>query len=56
MSPGKSVITKDTKETIQDTLNLALEIDPDIVTFTILVPYPGTEAYELAIKEGRMKE
>jgi len=48
-------LPKDTKETIQDTLNLALEIDPDIVTFTILVPYPGTEAYELAIKEGRMK-
>ena len=48
-------LPKDTRKTIQDTLNFALEIDPEIVTFTVLVPYPGTEAYELAIKEGRMQ-
>jgi len=45
-------LPKDTKETIQDTLNLVLELDPDIANFTILAPYPGTEVYELAIREG----
>jgi len=49
-------LPKDTKKTIQDTLNLALELNPDFVNFSILVVYPGTEIYELAIKEGSIKK
>lgn len=45
-------LPKDTKETIQETINLALELNPDFVNFAILTIYPGTEVYELAIKEG----
>ena len=45
----------DTKKTIKDTLDLAIELNPDFVNFTILVVYPGTEVYEQAIKEGSIK-
>lgn len=48
-------LPKDNRKTIQDTLDLALQINPDFVNFTILIVYPGTEIYELAIKEGSVK-
>jgi len=48
-------LPKDTKKTIQDTFNLVMEIEPDFVNFTILVPYPGTQVYELAIREGSLE-
>jgi anaerobic magnesium-protoporphyrin IX monomethyl ester cyclase len=48
-------LPSDTRETIRDTFNFALELDPDFVNFTILVVYPGTEIYELAVKEGSIK-
>lgn len=44
-------LPKDTKKTIQETLNFALELNPDFVNFAILTIYPGTDIYELAIKE-----
>ena len=44
-------LPKDDRKTIEDTLNFALEINPDFVNFGILIVYPGTEIYELAIKE-----
>ena len=47
---------KDNEKTIQDTLNLALELDPDFVNFAILTLYPGTDIYELAIKEGSVEK
>jgi len=34
--------------TIKKTINLAIDLDPDFVMFTIPVPYPGTHLYELA--------
>lgn len=46
----------DTRETIKQTLDLAIKINPDFVNFTILVVYPGTEVYDLAIKEGSIKK
>lgn len=48
-------LPKDTRKTIKDTLNFALEINPDFVNFSILIVYPGTEIYEQAIKEGSIK-
>lgn len=38
----------ETKETMQDTLNLALKLNTDTAQFFPLMPYPGTEAYEWA--------
>lgn len=36
----------ETKETMQDTLKLALKLNTDSVQFFPLIPYPGTEAYD----------
>ena len=42
----------ETKETMQDTLNLALRLNTDTAQFFPLMPYPGTEAYEWAKANG----
>jgi radical SAM superfamily enzyme YgiQ (UPF0313 family) len=44
----------DTKETINRTIDFALELDPVIAMFFILTPYPGTEAYRIYM-EGRVR-
>jgi len=36
----------ETKETLQETLNLAKKLNPDTVQFYPVMVYPGTEAYE----------
>ncbi len=36
----------ETKETIQDTINFALRIDPESVQFSVTTPFPGTKFYE----------
>ena len=38
----------ETKETLKDTIRLAKEISPDLVGFTIAIPFPGTEFFEWA--------
>jgi len=35
----------ETPETIDDTIDFALEINPDVAVFSILAPLPGTEVY-----------
>ncbi len=46
----------ETIPTIQDTIRLATKLNTDTVSFGIMVPYPGTEVYEMAIKgEGNYK-
>lgn len=42
----------ETKETMQQTLELALKLNTDTAQFFPLIPYPGTEAYEWARKNG----
>jgi len=44
--PGETV------EDIQLTIDLAVELNTDFVTFTIATPYPGTELWKIAKKEG----
>lgn len=44
----------ETKETMQETLNLALKLNTDTAQFFPLMPYPGTEAYEKALKNGQI--
>lgn len=38
----------ETEETIQETLDYAIELDPDIAIFNITTPYPGTQLYAWA--------
>lgn len=46
----------DTEETMQETINFAKELDPDIAAFSITIPYPGTEIYQEAIRTGEIKK
>lgn len=41
----------ETKETIQQTIDFAIELDPDIASFNIATPLPGTEFYDIAKEE-----
>lgn len=42
----------ETAETLEQTLRLALELDPDIALFNITTPFPGTEMYAWADEHG----
>ncbi|MEW5984938.1 MAG: radical SAM protein [Acidobacteriota bacterium] len=42
----------DTRESIERTLEYALDIDPDYANFYPAVPYPGTDLYEKCRREG----
>lgn len=42
----------ETKETMQDTLKLALKLNTDTAQFFPLIPYPGTAAYEYNKSKG----
>jgi len=46
----------DTEETMQETIDFAKKLDPDIATFSITIPFPGTEIYERAIKTGELRK
>lgn len=45
---------KDTRETIKKTIEFAKKLNPDIVQFSLLTPFPGTSVYENLQKEGRL--
>lgn len=45
----------DTKETMQDTINIAIESDPDIAKVDISTPIPGTQLFERYQKMGVIK-
>ncbi|MCL2819400.1 MAG: B12-binding domain-containing radical SAM protein [Oscillospiraceae bacterium] len=36
----------ETKETAQDTINFAIELNPDLAQFPVLTPFPGSEVHE----------
>ncbi|MFQ5956935.1 MAG: radical SAM protein [Candidatus Brocadiales bacterium] len=42
----------ETKETVQETVNFAIELNPTTVQFSSAIPYPGTEFYELLDRNG----
>ena len=42
----------ETRETIQETIRFACEIDPDTIQVSLAAPYPGTALYEQARREG----
>ncbi|MDP3732093.1 MAG: radical SAM protein, partial [Candidatus Omnitrophota bacterium] len=47
--PGETI------EMSMKTIDFAIELNTDIATFSLTVPYPGTELYEQAKKEGLLK-
>jgi anaerobic magnesium-protoporphyrin IX monomethyl ester cyclase len=44
----------ETEETMEKTIRLALELDPDLAHFMIAAPYPGTELWRLVEREGML--
>ncbi|HVL67118.1 MAG TPA: radical SAM protein [Vicinamibacterales bacterium] len=42
----------ETLDTIDQTVNYAIELDPDFANFYPAVPYPGTELFDKVVKEG----
>ncbi len=42
----------ETRETIQETIRFALEIEPDTIQVSIAAPYPGTALYRQALENG----
>lgn len=42
----------ETKETIQETIKLSLELPLDMANFAIAAPYPGTEFFKMAQENG----
>ena len=48
-------IPGETKATIKKTLDFTIKLDPDYVQFSIATPYPKTELYEIALKDGHLK-
>ncbi len=45
----------DTRETMVDTINFAKELDLDVASFTIAVPYPGTKMWERVKENGEIR-
>ena len=48
--PGESL------DTIEHTIDYAIKLDPDFANFYPAVPYPGTELYNKAVKDGLLVE
>ena len=44
----------ETKQTVQDTINFAKELNPDIATFNNLTPLPGSELYKYYDSKGAL--
>jgi len=42
----------ETKDTMNDTINLALSLDPDSLQFSIATPWPGTDFYKEVERKG----
>jgi len=45
----------ETWETMEESLNFAIELDVDFFQMSISTPYPGTALYKQALAEGRLK-
>ena len=44
----------DTRESMQRTIDFAIELDPLIANFSMMTPYPGTRVYEIVKQEGHL--
>jgi len=48
-------LPEDTKETMQETIDVALKLDPDMASFNIICPNPNTEAYDWGVSNGYLE-
>ena len=46
----------ETRETIEETIRFAREIDPDTIQVSLAAPYPGTALYEEAQRNGWLED
>ncbi|MGH8010848.1 MAG: B12-binding domain-containing radical SAM protein, partial [Candidatus Binatia bacterium] len=44
----------DTEESMEKTIQFAIEVNPLIANFSMMTPYPGTKVYEIVKRKGRM--
>lgn len=44
--PGENI------DTINNTINFAIKLDPTFAQFSIATPYPGTKLFDMVVKEG----
>ena len=44
----------ETRETMDQTIDYAIELDPDFANFYPAVPYPGTDLFDKAMREGML--
>lgn len=44
----------ETEESMERTIQFAIEVDPMIANFSMMTPYPGTKVYEIVKRKGRM--
>ena len=44
----------ETEESMQETINLAKELDLDVALFNIAIPYPGTRMWHMIKEKGRL--
>jgi len=42
------------EETMEDTIRLSLELDPDLANFMLAAPFPGTELYQMILDGGNL--
>jgi radical SAM superfamily enzyme YgiQ (UPF0313 family)/GT2 family glycosyltransferase len=45
----------ETRESAQRTIDLALELGPESVQFTLATPFPGSALYDQMVREGRLR-
>jgi anaerobic magnesium-protoporphyrin IX monomethyl ester cyclase len=43
----------ETRQSMQRTIDFAIELDPLIANFSMMTPYPGTKVYEIVKRQGR---
>jgi radical SAM superfamily enzyme YgiQ (UPF0313 family) len=46
----------ETRETIEETIRFAVEVDPDTIQVSLAAPYPGTALYEEAQRNGWLED
>lgn len=46
----------DNYDTVNQTINFAIELNPDVALFCMTTPFPGTELYDEALEKGWIKK
>ena len=44
----------ETEETMEATIQLALELDPDLANFMLAAPFPGTQMWDMILEGGQV--